>query len=74
MLPRTEIETLHRGIVDAEELAVDQDIEAGYRCLLAGLHRAREAEEDGEPWGVDLVTAWHEACEAYAERYGISRA
>jgi hypothetical protein len=69
-----EVETLRLSSMGTEELTEDGDAEAGFRCLLAGLHRAEEAEEDGEPWGAELVAAWREACEAYAERHGIGRA
>ena len=72
MLPRTEIETLRLSQIDAEDLAEEGNALAGYRCLRSGLHRAEEAEEDGEPWGGELAALWRDACEEYAERHGIA--
>ena len=46
----------------------------GYTALLADLTRAREAQEDGEPWAGDLVRRWETAVENYAARHRIGRA
>jgi hypothetical protein len=54
--------------------ARDGDPAEGYTALLAGLHRAREAEADGETWARELMTRYREALERFAEMYGVGRA
>jgi hypothetical protein len=73
-IPRPELVTLVVAFTDAEDLAAEGNAADGYTALLAGLHRAREAEEDGEEWGAALVSRWREACELFAEWHGIGRA
>jgi hypothetical protein len=46
----------------------------GYEALLAGLRRAEEARDDGEPWGDELVGHWQYALDHYAEQHRIGRA
>ena len=70
-IPRPELATLVVAMTDAEDLAAEGNPADGYTALLAGLHRAREAEADGEGWGAALVGRWREACELFAERHGI---
>jgi hypothetical protein len=59
---------------EAVELAGEGKAADGYTALLAGLERAREAEEDGEPWAEELVRRWNVAVENYAARHGIGGA
>ena len=53
-IPRPELITLVVAMTDAEDLAAEGNPADGYTALLAGLHRAREAEADGEEWGAAL--------------------
>jgi hypothetical protein len=48
-------------VEEAVDLARDGNAADGYEALLAGLHRAREAETDGATWGTELVTRYREA-------------
>ncbi len=73
MLPRIELDSV-LTVQEALDLAEEGNAADGDTALLAGLERAREAEENGEPWGEELVRRWREALERYAERHGIGRA
>jgi hypothetical protein len=55
MLSMHEIDTLTTTVGEAVDLALEGKIGDGYAALLAGLHRAREVEAEGEPWGGELV-------------------
>ena len=60
-LPRTEIDTFLLTVDEACQLADEAKPADGYQALLAGLHRAQEALEDGEPWAEELVGRWQGA-------------
>jgi hypothetical protein len=47
---------------------------AGFQVLVAGLSRAKAAQEAGEPWGDLMARRWHQALERYAQRYQGARA
>lgn len=69
-LPPIELDTLLLTFTEAVDLAEVGSVLVGYRCLLGGLERAQEADEAGEPWGVELVARYSLALERYAERWG----
>jgi hypothetical protein len=58
VIPRNEIDTVLPTVDEAVELAEEGKAADGYTALLAGLERAREAGEDGEPWAGELVGRW----------------
>jgi hypothetical protein len=72
MLPIHELETFLITVEEAVDLARDGDAADGYEALLAGLHRAREAED--EPWGEELIRRYSEAVERFAALYSVGRA
>jgi hypothetical protein len=74
VIPRPELDTFLLTVNEAVELAEEGQAADGYTALLAGLARAREAVEDGEPWGEELVRRWEVAVENYAARRRIGRA
>lgn len=71
-IPRNELTTLAMSIAEAHDLAQCGELVNGCRCLQGGLARAREAEEDQEPWGADLVKEWEREIERYCQEYGVS--
>src|SRR5437868_4521733 len=58
VIPRAELAALGTTITRADTLAAEGYVEDGFRCLVAGLQRAEEARESGNPWGRDLVGRW----------------
>jgi hypothetical protein len=74
MLPPHELDSFLLTVEDAVDRAREGNAADGYETLLAGLHRAREAETDGEMWAAELVTRYREAVERFAELYGVGRA
>lgn len=62
------------GVQEAVELAEEGQATDGYTALLAGLSRAREVVEDGEPRGEELFRRWEAAVANDAARHGIGRA
>ena len=50
-MPSHELDTFLLTVNEAVELAEEGKAADGYTTLLAGLSRAREAVEDGQPWG-----------------------
>src|SRR5437870_202455 len=61
-----EYRLLCRAVTDACRLLAGGDLAAGYRCLRAGLDRARELAEAGEAWAFALVAAYRSALLQYA--------
>jgi hypothetical protein len=74
MLPDHEINTLILTVTEAVDLALAGEIADGYQALLAGLHRAEEIAEEGEPCAEELVARWRRALDTYAKRWGVGRA
>jgi hypothetical protein len=73
MLPCHEFDTFLMTITDATEFAREWNVGDGYIALLAGLYRAKQAREEGEPWGAELVGRYEAALERYARLYGVAR-
>jgi hypothetical protein len=74
MLPSHELDAFLLTVEEAVDLARTGNAADGYTALLAGLHRAREADSDGATWAPDLVARYREAIERFAEMYGVGRA
>ena len=72
MLPTNEIDTLTMTVTNAIDLAREGQIADGYAVLIWGLHRAEKIAAEGADWGAELVTRWQQACDNYAQRYGVS--
>lgn len=73
-IPRNELDTHLLTVREAVDLAEEGKAADGRTALLAGVTRAREAVEGGEPWGAELVGRWEAAVENCAARHGIGRA
>jgi hypothetical protein len=65
----TEQRLLSQAVQEANRWLGEGKFSAGYRCLLAGLERAREWEDGGEPWAKDLLASWRAALHEYAALY-----
>jgi hypothetical protein len=65
----TEQRLLDQAVQEAARWLSEGKFSAGYRCLLAGLERAREWEASGEPWAKELVAAWRTALFEYSALY-----
>jgi hypothetical protein len=63
MLPRHELNAFLTTVTDAVDLAREGDAAEGYTALLAGLHRAEQAQADGELWAEELASRYREALE-----------
>jgi hypothetical protein len=72
MLPPHELDTFLLTVEEAVDLARTGNAAHGYEALLAGLHRAAEAED--EAWAAALVTHYRGALERFAATYGVGRA
>jgi len=72
-LPDHELNTFLTTVADAVDVAREGDPAEGYTAPLAGLHRAREAEADGEVWAGELGTRYRDALERFAEMYAAGR-
>jgi len=59
------------SVFEANDLARDGETLNGYRCLLGGMERAKEAADDGEPWGAELVARYRLALDRYGEERGV---
>jgi hypothetical protein len=55
MIPPHELDTFLVTVEKAVDRAREGNAADGYEALVAGLHRAREAETDGEMWA---AAAW----------------
>jgi hypothetical protein len=74
MLPPHELDSFLLTVEEAVDRAREGNAADGYEALLAGLHRAREAETDGATWAPELVARYREALERYPEVYSVERA
>ena len=70
-LPADELDAFIRTIADARSLAVVGHVRDGYCCLLAGMERALEQQDHGEPWGRALVPAYRLALDCYGAEWGL---
>jgi hypothetical protein len=71
MLPRYAQDLLDFDLQDAEKLAGEGQVEAGYKALQAGRHIAEAIRENKLPWGEELVRRYEETMEEFAERYKL---
>ena len=72
MLPDHEIGTLLQTVEDAFELAKAGSVAAGYQLLSEGLQRACLTDEDGAPWGEEMVVRWQLAVDRYCDRWLVA--
>ena len=70
---RAEQQLLCQAVQEATRWLSEGEYSVGYRCLLAGLERAQEWEESGQPWGPELVSAWRTSLFEYAALYPSSQ-
>jgi hypothetical protein len=70
MIPDYELNVMLLAEVEASDLAREGEVAAGYDCLLAGLHRAQEAQERDEAGADELVLQWQMALDNYCKRFG----
>src|SRR5947209_7916819 len=64
---------LCQAVQEATRWLADGQYSAGYRCLLAGLERAKEWEDSGQPWARELVASWRTALFEYAALFPSSQ-
>lgn len=67
-IPRSELFHLALTAAEAEDQAAAGEVEAGLRCLEAGLARANH-ELRAEGWAPDLRCRYEKAVERYRRRY-----
>src|SRR2546425_1260319 len=67
-VPPHEAVALSIAVKDALQAAYDGEPEQGYEILLAGLHRARVFEREGEEFAPELLRRWQEALDHFAAR------
>jgi hypothetical protein len=73
MLPDHELDTFLITVTEAVDLVRAGEVADRYTALLAGLHRAREMADTGEPWAAELVRRYREAVENYAREWRVGR-
>lgn len=66
-LERAEQKILCLAIQDAVRLAAEGEISSGYRCLMAGLDRAKEYASTGEPWAEGIAGEYERAIRCFEE-------
>jgi hypothetical protein len=71
VIPMNELWTLKMTLAEADDLAAEGQLADGYACLLWGRERAEGIAAEGLAWGLELAERWGQACEDYAERYGV---
>lgn len=71
MIPDRELQELIRRANASVVLASQGRLADGYTRLLAGLHRARAACRDEQPWAPELVQRYRRALDQYIKRYGV---
>jgi hypothetical protein len=57
-------------LADPAGLAAEGQLADGYAVLLAGLRRAEEAQEAGEPWADELIGRYRLAIDKYVDSHG----
>ena len=72
MLPYPEITAYMMSVEDAMDFAAEGQLADGYAVLVAGLHRAEEAKEDGEPWAAELISRYQLAIDQYVSSHGVA--
>jgi hypothetical protein len=72
MLPDPEINAFLMTVDDAVGFAAEGQLADGYAVLVAGLRRAEEAPDAGEPWADELVQRYQLAIDNYVASYGVS--
>jgi hypothetical protein len=71
MIPPVEINRFTDAIHDAIGLAADGYLTDGFELLLQGRRRAELLQQEGVPWGHELVERWRQACDNYAHNCGV---
>jgi hypothetical protein len=71
MIPDEEQRRLDEAVDMALLLADEGRIGYGYQQLSEGLMRARNPEVQGQPWGKELAQLWENACQNYADSFGL---
>lgn len=71
ILPDNELNVLVMAALHAVSLAQAGRLAEGYDCLSAGLARAQQAAELGEPWGAALTDRWSHTLQSYCQRFGL---
>ena len=71
IIPTEEIGRLTNVAAHALCRAAQGWVGTGYELLSWGKTRARRLRDQGEPWGEALLSRWEQACDSYAEAYGV---
>jgi CheY-like chemotaxis protein len=71
MLPTAALDLLRLDIAEAEALATQGKITAGFEMLRAGRARAQAAAGQGHAWATVLVGSYEEALESFSRRFGL---
>ena len=70
-LPESELNAFLLTVTEAADLGSDGEALNGYRCLLGGMERAEELQEDGEPWAAELIARYRLALLRCGEEWGL---
>ncbi len=74
MLPIDEFARFTSTLTLAHDLADSGQAEEGYMPLLVGLRHAEKAPAEGRDWSKELLRRYREACDIFAEQYGLGKA
>ena len=70
-LPAKKKNEIQMVVSDAEQMAAHGKVRSGLSLLLSGLLRARADQESGEPWAEELIQAYDQAMDHYAEKHEL---
>jgi len=70
-LPKTEPDAFLLAVTEAGDLGSTGDVFAGYHCLLGGIERAEELEENSVPSAAELVARHRRARDVYGVAWGL---
>jgi hypothetical protein len=70
-LPTGKKDEVRKTVRNAEQMAAHGKARTGLSLLLSGLLHARADQESGEPWAEDLIEAYDQAMDRYAERHQL---
>ena len=73
VLEMLEYRLLCRAVREACHLGGRGDVYAGFRCLTAGVERAKEYRESGTPWADEVADEYLGALACYAELPHVTR-
>lgn len=71
ILPVGKKNEMQKVVGDAECMAAHGKVRSGLSLLLSGLLRARADQESGEPWADELIQAYDQAMDHYAEKHEL---